>query len=265
MLQQGRVPQLQSACRLTDRANGTGVDIPGEQICGRDFLRFDGGVAGRSASDRRGYQRSRRLPKCARCSRTDGSRIGRRKVAIYRWVSAGYGYAAATRATAHRRIRRWLYPRQGPKVPWRGLVRSHRWQEHARGRRREMLCLRADLRHKAEAAVVRTDEVTRTPGQSAGDLPVRRCGRREGVAAVSEPGVRALARLVSRRDAAQGGGFANVILRMRTGSNAIALQSRSHLEHHAKTRFAAYDKYLLVAGAAAGMATLCFPFIRCLC
>src|SRR5271169_6586864 len=58
---------------------------------------------------------------------------------------------------------RWLYPRQGPKVPWRGLVRSHRWQEHARGRRCEMLCLRADLRYKAEAAVVRTDEVTRTP------------------------------------------------------------------------------------------------------
>src|SRR5271166_857995 len=146
-----------------------------------------------------------------------------------------------------------------------GLVRSHRGQEHARGRRCEMLCLRADLRHKAEAAVVRTDEVTRAPGQSAGDLPVRRCGRREGVAAVSEPGVRALAKLVSRRDAAQGGGFAHVILRMRTGSNAIALQSRSHLEHRAKTRFAAYDKYLLVAGAAAGMATLCFPFIRCLC
>src|SRR5260370_42682787 len=69
-----------------------------------------------------------------------------------------------------------------------------------------MLCLRAELRHIAEAAVVRIDEVTRPPGQSAGDLPVRRCGRREGAAAVSEPGVRALARLVSRRDAAQGNG-----------------------------------------------------------
>lgn len=57
-----------------------------------------------------------------------------------------------------------------------GLVRSHRWQEHARGRRSEMLCLRAELPHKAEAAVVRIDEVTRPPGQSAGDLPVRRCG-----------------------------------------------------------------------------------------
>ena len=31
----------------------------------------------------------------------------------------------------------------------------------ARGRRSEMLCLRAELRHKAEAAVVRIDEVTR--------------------------------------------------------------------------------------------------------
>src|SRR5260370_39829083 len=95
MLQQGGVPQLQSACGVTDRANGTRVDLPGEQICGRDFLRFDGGVAGRSAADRRGYQRNRRLPKCARCSRTDGSRIGRRKVAIYRWVSARVGYAAS--------------------------------------------------------------------------------------------------------------------------------------------------------------------------
>src|SRR6266481_9730005 len=156
MLQQGGVPQLQSACGVTDRANGTRVDLPGEQICGRDFLRFDGGVAGRSAADRRGYQRSRRLPKCARCSRTDGSRIGRRKVAIYRWVSARVGYAASAGPTVNRRIRRWLYPRQGPKVPWRGLVRSHRGQEHARGRRCEMLCLRADLRHKAEAAVIRT-------------------------------------------------------------------------------------------------------------
>src|ERR1700736_2599078 len=108
--------------------------------------------------------------------------------------------------TINRRARRWLYPRQGPEVPRRGLVRSHRWQEHARGRRSEMLCLRADLRHKAEAAVVRIDEVTRPPGQSAGDLPFRRCGCREGAAAVSEPGVRALARLVSRRDAAQGNG-----------------------------------------------------------
>src|SRR5258708_33367969 len=42
--------------------------------------------------------------------------------------------------------------------------------------------------------------------ESAGDLPVRRRGRRAGVAVVSEPGVRALARLVSRRDAAQGNG-----------------------------------------------------------
>src|ERR1700730_3665838 len=139
-------------------------------------------------------------------SRTDGGGTRRRKVAIYRWVSARVGYAASARPTVNRRIRRWLYPRQGPKVPWRGLVRSHRWQEHARGRPCEMLCLGADLRHKAEAAVVRTDEVSRTPGQSAGDLPVRRCGRRAGVAAVSEPGVRALARLVSRRDWAQGNG-----------------------------------------------------------
>jgi hypothetical protein len=127
-------------------------------------------------------------------------------VATYRWVSARLGYAASAGPTINRRARRWLYPRQGPEVPRRGLVRSHRWQEHARGRRSEMLCLRAELRHKAEAAVVRIDEVTTPPGQSAGDLPVRRCGRREGAAAVSEPGVRALARLVSRRDAAQGNG-----------------------------------------------------------
>src|SRR5208282_5810574 len=116
------------------------------------------------------------------------------------------GYAASAETTAHRRIGRWLYPRQGPKVSWRGLVRSHRGQEHARGRRCEMLCLRADLRHKAEATVVRTDEITRASGQSAGDLPLRRCGRRGGVAAVSESGVRTLVGLVSRRDATQGNG-----------------------------------------------------------
>ena len=80
-----------------------------------------------------------------------------------------------------------VYPRQGPEVPRRGLVRSHRWQEHVRGRRSKMLCLRAELRHKAEAAVVRIDEVTRPPGQSAGDLPFRRCGRREGAAADLSP------------------------------------------------------------------------------
>ena len=48
--------------------------------------------------------------------------------------------------------------------PWRRLVLSHRGQEHARGGHREMFCLRADLRHKAGAAVVRTDEITRASG-----------------------------------------------------------------------------------------------------
>src|SRR5260370_12216932 len=134
VLQQGGVSQLQSAWRLTDRANGTRVDVPGEQIRGRDFLRFDGGAAGRSAADRREYQRSRRLPKCARCSRTDGSRIGRRKVAIYRWVSARLGYAASAGPTVNRRARRWLYPRQGPELPRPRLVRTPRSQKHARGR-----------------------------------------------------------------------------------------------------------------------------------
>ena len=64
----------------------------------------------------------------------------------------------------------------------------------------------ADLRHKAEATVVRTDEITRASGQSAGDLSVRRRGRRAGAAVVSESGVRTLAGLVSRRNAAQGNG-----------------------------------------------------------
>src|SRR5260370_8461553 len=59
----------------------------------------------------------------------------------YRWVSARVGYAASAGPTINRGARRWLYPRQGPEVPRRGLVRSHRWQEHARGRRSEMLCL----------------------------------------------------------------------------------------------------------------------------
>src|SRR5260221_849978 len=204
MLQHGGLPQLQSACRVTDGANGTRVGLPGEQICGRDFLRLDCGTTGRSAADWRGHQRRRHLRKSARGSRPDGGGTGRRKVALHRWVSARVGYAASAESTVNRRIRWWLYPLQGPEVPWRGLVRSHRGQEHARGRRCEMLCLRAELRHKAEAEVVRTDEITRTPGESASDLPVRRRGRRAGVAVVSEPGVRALARLGSRRDAAQG-------------------------------------------------------------
>ena len=96
--------------------------------------------------------------------------------------------------------------RQGAEIPWRGLVRSHRGQEHARGRRCELLCLRADLGHKAEATVVRTDEITRASGQSAGDLPFRRRGRCTGAAAVSESGVRTWVGLVSRRDATQGNG-----------------------------------------------------------
>ena len=50
------------------------------------------------------------------------------------------------------------------RSPWRRLVLSHRGQEHARGGHREMFCLRADLRHKAGAAVVRTDEITRASG-----------------------------------------------------------------------------------------------------
>src|SRR5271166_5648790 len=79
---------------------------------------------------------------------------GGRKVANYRWVSARLGYAASAGPTVNRRIRRWLHPRQGPKVPWRGLVRSDRGQEHARGGGCEMLCLRADLRDKAETAVI---------------------------------------------------------------------------------------------------------------
>ena len=44
-------------------------------------------------------------------------------------------------------------------------------------------CLRADLRHKAEATVVRTDDIARASGQPTGDLPVRRCGRCPGAAA----------------------------------------------------------------------------------
>ena len=50
--------------------------------------------------------------------RTDGGGIGRRKVAIHRWVSARLGCAASAGATAHHRIGRRLYPRQGPKVSW---------------------------------------------------------------------------------------------------------------------------------------------------
>jgi hypothetical protein len=69
-----------------------------------------------------------------------------------------------------------------------------------------MFCLRADLRHKARAAVVRTDEITRASGQPAGDFPVRRCGRCPGAAAPFESRIGTLAGLVSRRDAAQGNG-----------------------------------------------------------
>src|SRR4029077_3987650 len=83
------------------------------------------------------------------------------RVILDRWVSARVGYAACAKTTVNRRIRRWLYPRQGPKVPWRGLVRSHRWQEHARRKalRNALLTCRP---------TTRTDEVTRTPGLSAG-------------------------------------------------------------------------------------------------
>src|SRR5258708_9391190 len=129
MLQHGGLPKLQSGCRVTDGANGTRVGLPGEQICGRDFVGLDGGTTGRSAADWRGHQRSWRLPKSARVSRTDRGRTGGRKVAIYRLVSARLGYAASAGPTVNRRIRRWLYPRQGTEVPWRGLVLSDRGQE----------------------------------------------------------------------------------------------------------------------------------------
>src|ERR1700751_4488594 len=154
MLQHGGLPQIKSACSVTDGSNGTRVGLPREQICGRDFLLFDCGTTGRSAADWRGHQRSWRLPKSARVSRTDRGRTGGRKVAIYRGVSSRLGYAASAGPTVNRRIRRWLYPRQATEVPWRGLVRRDRGQEHARGRSCEMLCLRSELRHKAEAAVI---------------------------------------------------------------------------------------------------------------
>jgi hypothetical protein len=83
--------------------------------------------------------------------------------------------------------------------------RSLRARASQRGRR-EVLCLRADLRHETEATVVRSDEITRTSGQPAGDLPVRRRGRCSGAPALFESGVRTLARLVSCLDAAQGNG-----------------------------------------------------------
>jgi hypothetical protein len=47
MLQQGGLPQLQSACRVTDGANDARVVLPGKQVCGPDILRIDGGAAGR--------------------------------------------------------------------------------------------------------------------------------------------------------------------------------------------------------------------------
>ena len=55
-----------------------------KQVCRYDLLRLDRQATGRSSADRRGYQRSWRLPKSATSRGTDGGGIGRRKVAIHR-------------------------------------------------------------------------------------------------------------------------------------------------------------------------------------
>jgi hypothetical protein len=88
MLRQGGAPQLQSACRIAAGTNSPGIGLPGKQVCCYDLLRPNRQATGRSAANRRGYQRGWRLPKSPTDRRTDGGGIGRRKVAIHRWVSA---------------------------------------------------------------------------------------------------------------------------------------------------------------------------------
>src|SRR5260370_36288635 len=96
MLQQGGVPQLQSACRVTDGANGARVGLPGKQVCSHDLLWLDRGATGCSAADWRKNQRSWRLPKSARGSRTDGGGTRRRNEALHRWVPAWVGYTTSS-------------------------------------------------------------------------------------------------------------------------------------------------------------------------
>ena len=51
MLQQERVPQLQSACRVTYGPNGARVGLPRKQVCSPDLLRLHRRCANRQAAD----------------------------------------------------------------------------------------------------------------------------------------------------------------------------------------------------------------------
>src|SRR5260221_13093547 len=103
MLQQGGVPQLQSACRVTDGANGARVGLPGNQVCSHDLLWLDPGATGLRAVDWRKHQRNKRQPKFAKGNQTDEGGNRRRKRAFNRSGPADTGMAASPEATINLR------------------------------------------------------------------------------------------------------------------------------------------------------------------
>src|SRR5260221_3648562 len=206
MLQQGGVPQVQCACRVTDGANGARVGLPGKQVAamisygltaellaevlpsGGD-INVDGiygnrqGVADRMEAEL-GEEKWHFIDGCQR----EWDMLPPPRAPLIVGLDGGFIHSKDQKS----RGEGWFEVIAGKSMPEEGAAKCFAYVQSY------------DTKPKR-----RLFELMKSQGlqaKSAGDLPVRRRGRRAGVAVVSEPGVRALARLVSRRDAAQGNG-----------------------------------------------------------
>ena len=102
------------------------------------------------------------------------SELGPEQSDVRRRLSARLGRTAAAGPAADRRPGWRLRALQPATLTPRRLVRGHRWQEHADRRAGQVLRVRPDVRHQAEAAPVRGAEVAGDADESAGHLPDRR-------------------------------------------------------------------------------------------
>ena len=127
--------------------------------------------------------------------------LGPEQPVLHRGLPGRLGGTAPPGPAADRQPGRRLRALGPATVPPRRLVRGHRRQERARRRAGQMLRVRPDLRHQAQAAPLRAARRPGHAGQPAGHLPHRRRRRRARPAALPEPAGRAPAGLVPRHDA----------------------------------------------------------------
>src|SRR3989442_8841736 len=148
----------------------------------------------RGASPRPGYGAAAR------------GRAGTRAGDLHRGLPAGVGRVAPHQAAADRGPRRRVRARLRTAIEPGGLVRGDRGQEHAGPGPGQVLRLRPDLRHQAQAPPLRAPQVAGDAGQPADHLPDRRRRGRARAAALPEPPGRARAGLVPPGDAPHGHG-----------------------------------------------------------